>query len=179
MIRGRILGRNASDLVYADPKTFSGPDENPKFDEDDELVFMARHLGPPIGKALKVAKPPNTKVQYTRYGKNNLKRCHYIQDEIVEVKIGDPDQFDNVIGYVYLFILEHPDTTNENTDDLVSYTFNLTNINEQTGSNDYIDAYKWFCEIWAGIHKCKDEVMNPEDSWFKSDHYQRHFKENW
>lgn len=41
----RIVGRNASDLVYADAKTYSGPDENPLFDEDDELVFMARHTG--------------------------------------------------------------------------------------------------------------------------------------
>ena len=32
-------------LVYADPNTYSGPDENPNFDKDDEFVFMARHLG--------------------------------------------------------------------------------------------------------------------------------------
>ena len=31
--------------MYADPKTYSGPDEDPMFDANDELVFMARHLG--------------------------------------------------------------------------------------------------------------------------------------
>ena len=41
----RIVGRNATELVYADAKTLSGADENPRFDEDDELLFMVRHLG--------------------------------------------------------------------------------------------------------------------------------------
>lgn len=31
--------------VWADAGTYSGPDEDPFFDEDDEFVFMARHLG--------------------------------------------------------------------------------------------------------------------------------------
>ena len=31
--------------MYADPGTWSGPDGNILFDEDDEFVFMARHLG--------------------------------------------------------------------------------------------------------------------------------------
>ena len=41
----RTVGRNATELVYADAKTLSGADENPRFDEDDELLFMVRHLG--------------------------------------------------------------------------------------------------------------------------------------
>ena len=42
----RIIGRNPPPgLVYADSKTYSGPDEDISFDHDDELVFMARHLG--------------------------------------------------------------------------------------------------------------------------------------
>ena len=32
-------------LFYADPETFTGPDTNPAFDADDELVFMARDGG--------------------------------------------------------------------------------------------------------------------------------------
>ena len=52
-----LIGRDYYDLVYADAGTYSGPDENPLFDEDDEFVFMARHLGdkrpdafpPPLG----------------------------------------------------------------------------------------------------------------------------------
>jgi hypothetical protein len=39
------LGRNDTELVYADPLTWSGPDEDASFDTDDEFVFMARHLG--------------------------------------------------------------------------------------------------------------------------------------
>ena len=42
----RLIGRNPPPgLVYADSKTYSGPDEDISFDQDDELVFMARHLG--------------------------------------------------------------------------------------------------------------------------------------
>ena len=42
----RLVGRTLPDtLVYADSQTYSGPDEDPNFDQDDELVFMARHLG--------------------------------------------------------------------------------------------------------------------------------------
>ena len=41
-----MKGRNLQDaLVYADSQTYSGPDDDPNFDENDELVFMARHLG--------------------------------------------------------------------------------------------------------------------------------------
>ena len=31
--------------MYADQNTYSGPDENPMVDANDEIVFMARHLG--------------------------------------------------------------------------------------------------------------------------------------
>ena len=41
----RIIGRNAKMLMYADPNTFSGPDEQPLFDFDDQLVVMAKDLG--------------------------------------------------------------------------------------------------------------------------------------
>ena len=39
----RILGREAKALVFADSRTYSGRDENPLFDGDDELALMARH----------------------------------------------------------------------------------------------------------------------------------------
>ena len=29
------------------------------------------------------------------------------------------------------------------------------------------------------IHECTDEVMNPEDSSIETEHYKRHFAENW
>jgi hypothetical protein len=42
-----------STTVYADPGTFTGADANPAVDADDELVFMAKDLGPaaPAGTA--------------------------------------------------------------------------------------------------------------------------------
>ena len=39
------MGRDAKALVFADSSTYSGSDEDPLFDEDDELALMARHLG--------------------------------------------------------------------------------------------------------------------------------------
>jgi hypothetical protein len=42
----RISGREAKALVFADSSTYSGRDDNPLFDEDDELALMSRHLGP-------------------------------------------------------------------------------------------------------------------------------------
>ena len=39
------VGRGWTELVYADGNTFSGVDSDDTFDSDDELVFMARHLG--------------------------------------------------------------------------------------------------------------------------------------
>lgn len=41
-----MIGRKHSELMYADAKTFSGLDEDSSFDFDDELVFMAKDLGP-------------------------------------------------------------------------------------------------------------------------------------
>ena len=44
----RIIGREKEFLVYSDPSTYSGPDEEPLFDFDDELVVMAKDLGKTI-----------------------------------------------------------------------------------------------------------------------------------
>ena len=41
----RTIGRKKQELVYSDPNTYSGPDEQPLFDFDDELVVMAKDLG--------------------------------------------------------------------------------------------------------------------------------------
>lgn len=40
-----LLGRYEFAELWADTSTYSGPDENPVIDYNDELVFMARHLG--------------------------------------------------------------------------------------------------------------------------------------
>lgn len=29
------------------------------------------------------------------------------------------------------------------------------------------------------MYECADSEMNPEDTWFKSDFYEKHFAENW
>ena len=47
------------------------------------------------------------------------------------------------------------------------------------GSNNYFDVYKFTCDDFGDIHSCKDPIMNPEDSWFSSNSYERHFAENW
>jgi hypothetical protein len=47
-----------SALVYTSPNTWTGADPNPKFDADDELVFMARDAGV---QAPEGSNPPGTK----------------------------------------------------------------------------------------------------------------------
>merc|ERR1711963_169990 len=68
----RIIGRQKQELVYSDPNTFSGPDEDPTFDFDDELVVMAKDLGD-IAPSKSVIRPKNVK-----------------EDTMVEVAIADP-----------------------------------------------------------------------------------------
>merc|ERR1740129_2570551 len=78
----RLVGRTLPDtLVYADSETYSGPDEDPNFDQDDELVFMARHLG-----------------------SYRARRNQFIfNDNFAEVSVTDPTQGNAAIGYLYLF----------------------------------------------------------------------------
>jgi len=67
-------------LVYADPHTFSGPDEKPAFDEDDELVFMARHLGK---RWIDSSLPENV-----------------LDNSFVEIEVNEAL---DILGYIYLF----------------------------------------------------------------------------
>ena len=145
-------------LVYADPNTYSGPDENPNFDGDDELVFMARHLGE------KILNFDHPALSWPK----NIKR-----DSYVELAIGFDDE---ILGYVYLFREEFK---TDFTEKLVNYNFNLTKTVDN--SNDYFDVYKFICEDPSQHTQCREKVsdMNPEDSWFTSEHYQRHFSHNW
>jgi len=69
-------------LCYSDIGTFTGPDMNIGFDEDDELVFMARDIGE---KALAYTPP-----------------FHIIQESGVEVVVSDP--LTHEVGYLYLFL---------------------------------------------------------------------------
>src|SRR3954454_17630725 len=55
-------------LVYTDTATFTGADPNPKFDADDELVFMARDSGlvAPVGtRPALTAKNSGTRIRVT------------------------------------------------------------------------------------------------------------------
>ncbi len=175
------MGRNATDLVYADPNTLSGPDEDPLFDENDELVFMARYLGPQVPKSTKIF-PPNTiqvdPINFFHAGNRQIK-IGFNKEEMYEVRIVDPENFDNTVGFVYFFILEEADVKTGMEEDLVSYNFQLSKKSNDTGSSEYKDVYKFTCDHFEDIHECYDDVMNPEDSWFRSAHYERHFSENW
>lgn len=100
-------------LSYTDPNTYTGPDTNPAFDADDELVFMARNAadraGPGCGEPAGVV--PGTGI---------------------EIRITDP--IDGGTGYVYLFRTDGslaPDAGQ----DYVTYTFNLL-------AGPYIPNYK-------------------------------------
>jgi len=66
-------------LFYADPNTYTGPDTDPVFDSDDELVFMARDAG---GRIDPVEDPSGV-----------------VAGSGVEVEVVDGDE----TGWVYLF----------------------------------------------------------------------------
>lgn len=91
----------------------------------------------------------------------------------------DPLQDGNTIGYVYIF--ENNGSLKQDADNvLVKYEFNLTKTDEH-GSNNYFDAYQFDCTDPSDGYQCgnRDVPMNPEDTWFQSRHYARHFSENW
>ena len=141
--------------MYADASTYSGPDEDPLFDYDDELTVMAKDLGQSRAPEMPSNFPENV-----------------IKDSFVEVGIADPLQEGNIYGFFYLFesarkedgggYFWRPDAGQKR----VQYEFRLTTIDEN-GSNAYKDVY----DMHSG--------RNPEDTWFSSDFYQRHFSENW
>lgn len=100
----------------------------------------------------------------------------------VELEIQDPLLAEETIGYFYIFLSDGTLQPDANAP-LVEYKLNLLNTNDQ-GSNDYFDAYNFECEIGGGPidrgYECKEKgPKNPEDSWFKSPFYERHFAENW
>ena len=133
--------------MYADASTYSGPDEDPLFDYDDELTVMAKDLGQSRAPEMPSNFPENV-----------------IKDSFVEVGIADPLQEGNIYGFFYLFesarkedgggYFWRPDAGQKR----VQYEFRLTTIDEN-GSNAYKDVY----DMHSG--------RNPEDTWFSSDFY--------
>lgn len=165
--------------MYADTSTYSGPDENPMIDEDDELVFMARHLGDqkPGGAVFPAGTKPVKKLLNENYVLHL--QLKLFQDFELELEIMDP-LTGSTIGFLYIY--ENDGSLQQDANNrLVDYQFNLTKTDEN-GSNNYFDVYMHNCSMGAhgGEYECRDtESMNPEDTWFKSDFYERHFAENW
>jgi len=104
---------NVSALVYTDAGTFTGPDADPAFDGDDELVFMARDAGDP---APSFSEPAGV-----------------VANTGVEIEVSDP--LDAAArGYVYLF--QQDGTLDPGAGkQYVSYVFNLL-------SGPYLTTYR-------------------------------------
>ena len=153
------IDRDLEHLIWADANTWSGPDENPDFDDDDELVFMAKHLGElydGVGTW-----PPNT----------------FPRDKPIEII--DPVDANNTLGVIYVMVSLDGSLNPNAGNPLVDYDFQL--VNSVNGSNAYKVAYQNHCPEGDQItdYECRDSLMNPEDSWFVSNYYERHFSENW
>lgn len=99
-------------LQYADEGTWVGPDTDPAFDADDELVFMARDAGPEAPDG--VAPTPGT-----------------IGGEGREIALADSD--DGASGHVYLFYGRASSDPGAGQD-LVDYDFSLD-------AGTYLDDY--------------------------------------
>lgn len=108
-------GSGLPTLSYADPTTYTGPDDNPFFDVNDELVFMARDAG--RERAFGVDSPIGA-----------------IAETGVEIIVVDP--LTAQIGFVYLFEM---DSSLSQIDlivdaDYVDYYFRLL-------GGEYLDTY--------------------------------------
>ena len=101
---GQVYGTipvGLSTLAYADPNTFTGPDPDPSFDADDELVFMVADAGGPAA----AAEPPGV-----------------VPGSGVQIRLTDP--LDGRSAYVYLFVSDGSLDPSAGRDD-VAYTFHL------------------------------------------------------
>jgi hypothetical protein len=90
-------------IAYADPCTYVGADEDPNYDSDDELVFMAKDAGE---GALGCACFP----------------AGVLSDPSIEVEVNNP--INDSLAYIYLFKSDSNLTPDANQD-YVTYDFNL------------------------------------------------------
>jgi len=158
----RVHLRELTELLYSDPNTYAGPDPDPTFDEDDELVFMFRDIGI-YPFADETGQYPNG--------------VH--PDSVRELQISDPDHPSQITGYLYLFEAtegtECPSSgclESSAGEVRVKYNFTLTRRDEETGSNAYKDVY-------AFDNRGNGGGGNPEDSTVETLFYSRHWCENW
>ena len=138
--------------VYMDPETFTGPDSDPFFDADDELVFMARDAG---------ARAPTTApLPEGVFGPAGVE---------VRVSVPRTDASRPRPSYVYLF---HHDGRYAAVDTAyVAYDYNLL-------SGDYFETYNIF-GIPNVDDPGEMPGANPEDSWVETPYYRRHFLDRW
>lgn len=92
-------------LTYTDASTFAGPDTDPMFDANDELVFMIKDAG--------------IEASASDFPKGVQ------EDSGIEIQIKDP--VDNKAGFVYLFLKDEQSKNDffNNFDPYVTYSFNL------------------------------------------------------
>jgi hypothetical protein len=103
-------------MMYVDDGTFTGPDSDPAFDLDDELVFMARDVGD-AQASVGEPDPPGVEAG-TR----------------LELTVGNP--LNGLSGFVYLFV-SNGSLTPDAGQDYVTYDFVLL-------SGDYKTTYDLF-----------------------------------
>ena len=84
------------------------------------------------------------------------------------------------MGFIYLRpVVNNGQLTPDAGQRLVQYEFNLTKTGPE-GTHFYQDAYEIHCNVKDGRYECDDpEPKNPEDTWFKSAYYERHWAQNW
>ncbi|MEM0991793.1 MAG: T9SS type A sorting domain-containing protein [Bacteroidota bacterium] len=109
-------------FYYADTTSHVGADPDPSFDIDDELVFMAKDVGSPVGN---IANPAGTGI-----------RC--------ELQIYDPVEGTS-LGYVYIF--EQDGSLDASAgEDYIQYDFTFFPMGDSIAGNsvkeDYIMCYE-------------------------------------
>lgn len=114
-VEGTVYGHGSGGptaLQYVDPTTWVGPDTDPAFDADDELVFMIEDAG-------------------TSFDGDDAEPAGVVPGSGVELEITDPHGGD---GWVYLFVSDGSLTPDAGRD-YVDYDFALA-------SGDYRTTYR-------------------------------------
>lgn len=145
------FGTHVYGEMYCDPDTFTGPDSNPAFDVNDELVFMADDAGD-RGPANEL--PPSI-----------------LERSGVEVALLDP--LTGQTAYVYLFLQDGSLDPSAGIA-YVGYEFDLL-------SGDYRSTYNTAGTNVATGFKNDDHgrQLNPEDSVIRTAVYERHWSYRW
>ncbi|MGD1847276.1 MAG: T9SS type A sorting domain-containing protein [Salibacteraceae bacterium] len=135
---------------YADAVTYTGPDDNPGIDGDDELAFMQMDLG---GKFTGSSCPANV-----------------LDQSILELEVRDPLN-NNLEGYLYLFERANNSIDPSAGANYVTYNFGL--INSVTSLGQYKTCEKnTKCSNNSRNFQC-------ENSYVFTDEYRTEFESRW